>query len=261
MTATTQNWMGINFSFDNVADEQSSNNQSLGTIQCGLYKSTIKNAYISVIGEKNTPALTVVFDLEVGKEIVHNFWLTKLDDAESANVKNLRNFLSRVLYCNLTEKEFKELPAEEVNKKCSSVMTAIGKKNENASKLIGKTALLDITQKPFISRDRETKALKFTSVNKDSALSDLPKALLKVIEEAEEKADTTYDNIPQFGFKNELKMYGCHFYNDFDAEAKFYNTKAYDYVQELKKAPVENQVAEDELIGEDEIPWGDTDLS
>ena len=33
MTATTQNWMGINFSFDNVADEQSSNNQSIGTLQ------------------------------------------------------------------------------------------------------------------------------------------------------------------------------------------------------------------------------------
>ena len=92
MTTTTQNWMGINFSFDKVADEQSSNNSFVGTLECGLYKSTIKNAYISVIGEKNTPALTVVFDLEVGKELVHNFWLTKLDDPESANVKNLRNF-------------------------------------------------------------------------------------------------------------------------------------------------------------------------
>lgn len=234
MTTTTQNWMGINFSFDKVADEQSSNNIGLGTLQCGLYKSAIKNAYISVIGEKNTPALTVVFDLEVGKELVHNFWLTKLDDPESANVKNLRNFLSRVLYCELTSAEFKSLESDEVNKKCLSVMNAIGKKNENAAKLVGKTVLLDITQKPFISRDRETKALKFTSVPKSYKLADLPQALLKVIEEAEEKAGVTYDNIPQFGFKNELKMYGCHFYNDFDAEAKFYNTKAYDYVQELK---------------------------
>ena len=256
---TTQNWMGINFSFDNVADEQSSNNQSIGTLQCGLYKSTIKNAYISVIGEKNTPALTVVFDLEVGKEIVHNFWLTKLDDAESANVKNLRNFLSRVLYCDLTSSEFKELEAEEVNKKCLSVMNAIGKKNENAAKLTGKTVLLNITQKPFISRDKKTKALKFTNTPKAYKLADLPKALLNVIEDAEEKAGVTYDNIPQFGFKNELKMYGCHFYNDFDAKAKFYNTKAYDYVQELKAeantSTVTNQVADDELIGEDEISF------
>lgn len=234
MTTTTQNWMGINFSFDKVADESSKSGGFVGLLECGLYKSTIKNAYISVIGEKNTPALTVVFELEIGKELVHNFWLTKLDDPDSANVKNLRNFLSRVLYCDLTEKEFKSLDSEEVNKKCMSVMTAIGKKNENAAKLVGKTALLDITQKPFISRDRDTKALKFTTVSKASALSDLPKALLKVIEEAEEKAGVTYDNIPQFGFKNELKMYGCHFYNDFDAEAKFYNTKAYDYVQALK---------------------------
>jgi len=258
MTATTQNWMGINFSFDKVADEQSSNSNFVGTLECGLYKSTIKNAYISVIGEKNTPALTVVFDLEVGKELVHNFWLTKLDDPDSANVKNLRNFLSRVLYCELTEKEFKSLDAEEVNKKCMSVMTAIGKKNENAAKLVGKTVLLDITQKPFISRDRETKALKFTNTPKAYKLADLPKALLKVIEEAEEKAGVTYDNIPMFGFKNELKMYGCHFYNDFDTEAKFYNTKAYDYVQALKaeaSASTANQVADDELIGEDEIPF------
>ena len=258
MTAT-QNWMGINFSFDNVADESSKQGNFRGTLECGLYKSTIKNAYISVIGEKNTPALTVVFDLEVGKELVHNFWLTKLDEPEAANVKNLRNFLSRVLYCELTEKEFKSLDSEEINKKCLSVMNAIGKKNENAAKLVGKTVLLDITQKPFISRDRETKALKFTSVSKAGALSDLPKALLKVIEEAEEKAGVTYDNIPQFGFKNELKMYGCHFYNDYDTEAKFYNTKAYDYVQALKAeattSTATNQVADDELIGEDEIPF------
>src|SRR5574344_1347150 len=151
MTKTTQNWMGINFSFDKVADEQSSNSNFVGTLECGLYKASIKNTYVSVIGEKNTPALTVVFDLEVGKEIVHNFWLTKLDDADSANVKNLRNFLSRVLYCELTSAEFKSLDSEEVNKKCLSVMNAIGKKNENAAKLVGKTALLDITQKPFIS--------------------------------------------------------------------------------------------------------------
>lgn len=257
---TTQNWMGINFSFDNVADEQSSNNQSIGTLECGLYKSTIKNAYISVIGEKNTPALTVVFDLEVGKELVHNFWLTKLDEPEAANVKNLRNFLSRILYCELTEKEFKSLDSEEVNKKCLSVMNAIGKKNENAAKLVGKTVLLDITQKPFISRDRETKALKFTNVNKNAVVDELPKALLKVVQEAEEKADTTYDNVPQFGFKNELKMYGCHFYNDFLEEAKFYNnTKAYDYVQALKAeattSTATNQVADDDIIDEDCIPF------
>lgn len=257
MATTTQNWMGINFSFDKVADEQSSNSSFVGTLECGLYKSTIKNAYISVIGEKNTPALTVVFDLEVGKELVHNFWLTKLDEPDSANVKNLRNFLSRVLYCELTEKEFKSLEAEEVNKKCLSVMNAIGKKNENASKLVGKTVLLDITQKPFISRDKETKALKFTNIPKAYKLADLPQALLKVIEEAEEKAGVTYDNIPQFAFKNELKMYGCHFYNDFNPEAKFYNTKAYDYVQELKakEANTNNQIADDELIGEDEIAF------
>lgn len=253
MTAT-QNWMGINFSFDKVADEQSSSNKSIGTLECGLYKSTIKNAYISVIGEKNTPALTVVFDLETGKEIVNNFWLTKLDDIESANVKNLRNFLSRVLYCDLTTAEFKALSSEEVNKKCLSAMNAIGKNNESAAKLAGKNVLLDITQKPFISRDKETKALKFTNVLKAYNLSDIPKALLKVIEEAEEKAGVTYDNIPQFGFKNELRMYGCHFYNDFDAEAKFYNTKAYDYVQSLKSEP-NNKVSADDLIGDDEIPF------
>lgn len=256
---TTQNWMGINFSFDNVADEQSSNNKSIGTLECGLYKSTIKNAYISVIGEKNTPALTVVFDLEIGKEIINNFWLTKLDDIESANVKNLRNFLSRVLYCDLISSEFKALESEEVNKKCLSVMNAIGKNNENAAKLAGKNVLLDITQKPFISRDKETKALKFTNVSKAGALSDLPKALLKVIEEAEEKAGVTYDNIPMFGFKNELKMYGCHFYNDYDPEAKFYNTKAYDYVQALKAeantSTATNQVSDDDLIGDEEIPF------
>jgi hypothetical protein len=250
---TTQNWRGINFSFDNVADEQSSNNKAIGTLECGLYKSAIKNAYISVIGEKNTPALTVVFDLETGKEIVNNFWLTKLDDIESANVKNLRNFLSRVLYCELTLSEFKFLDAEEVNKKCLSVMNAIGKENENAAKLVGKTVLLDITQKPFISRG-ETKALKFTNTPKAYKLADLPKALLKVIEESEEKAGTTYDNIPQFGFKNELKMYGCHFYNDFSEDAKFYNTKAYDYVQSLKAEP-NNKVSSDDLIGEDEISF------
>ena len=91
MTTTTQNWMGINFSFDKVADEQSSNSSFVGTLECGLYKSTIKNAYISVIGEKNTPALTAVFELEEsGKEHIESLWMTKMDDDDSINKKKIK---------------------------------------------------------------------------------------------------------------------------------------------------------------------------
>lgn len=258
MTAGTKlpSWLGAGFSFDGVKDETSSSGDGLGLLQAGLYKAKIENAIVGVIGEKDTPALIVVFELENGKKITNNFWLTKLDDAESANVKNLRNLLTRSLYSELTEKEFKALDAKEVNERCEKVLTAIAKNGNNASKLNDKNVLVDITQKPFISVDKNTKAMKFTSVNKNSVIGEIPQALLKIIEEKETNAGVTYDKVPEFAFTNALKMYGIGFYNDFDENKKLYDTKAYQYVQSLK-TPAKAEEAEfsDDLIGEEEIPF------
>lgn len=270
---TTQNWMGINFSFDNVADERSKGTSFVGIQQCGRHKAELKNLYFSLHGEKNTPALTAVFELEEsGKEHIESLWLTKMDDNESVNKKKVKNLISTILYSELTEKEFDQLDSDEVATKVTNVLTTLGtlKQNENNTKaknaiekLFGRKVLLELTQTPFIARDKNSelkpKPIKLTDRDKSKYLNELPKALIKVIEDYEEYTGNTLDKIPEFAFKNELTWYGVLFYNDFDAEAKFYNTKAYDYVQALKAeattSTANNQVADDELIGEDEIPF------
>ena len=263
MTTTTQNWMGINFSFDKVADESSKSGGFVGLQQCGKHKAELKNLYFSVIGAKERPALTSVFILEdSGKEIIENLHCDQMNLAEFPNSKQparIRNLMTRILYSNLTEKEFKELSDDEINEKVTKALMAIQKKPASAEKLFGKKSLLDITQTPFIAKDKETKAIKLTAKDKLTHLNELPDALVKCIKNHEEYTETTLDKIPEFAFKNELKWYGCHFYNDFSEDDKFYNTKAYDYVQALKAeastSTAINQVADDELIGEDEIPF------
>ena len=110
MTTTTQNWMGINFSFDKVADERSKGTSFVGIQQCGRHKAELKNLYFSLHGEKNTPALTAVFELEEsGKEHIESLWMTKMDDDDSVNKKKIKNLISTILYSDLTEKEFEQL--------------------------------------------------------------------------------------------------------------------------------------------------------
>lgn len=252
--ATTKNWLGIDFSFDNVADKVSSSATGVGLLQCGLYKAVIEKGYATFVGQKNTPCLTIEWNLEdFGKKITNNLWLTKLDDSDSANMKNLKNFLSRVLFEELTEADYKALPKEEVNDACMEFMTKLASNKEYANILVGKKALIDLTQNPFISRDRDTKEIKLTNKNKKDVLSELPQQLVKVIEEQENLSGMIFGKLPEFAFKNEIKMYGIHFYNDYKEDAKFYDTKAYEYVQKLKE---EKKAIENTMIGDEEIPFG-----
>lgn len=266
MTTTTQNWMGINFSFDKVADERSKGTSFVGIQQCGRHKAELKNLYFSLHGEKNTPALTAVFELEEsGKEHIESLWMTKMDDDDSVNKKKIKNLISTILYSELTEEEFKSLDSEEVAEKCKNLLITLGtlKQNENNTKaknaiekLFGRKVLLELTQTPFIARDKNSelkpKPIKLTDRDKSKYLNELPKALIKVITDYEEYTGNTLDKIPEFAFKNELTWYGVLFYNDFDPEAKFYNTKAYDYVQALKaeaSSTSQESYFSDDLIG------------
>ena len=261
--ATTQNWMGINFSFDNVADESSKSGGFVGLQQCGKHKAELKNLYFSVIGAKERPALTSVWVLEdSGKEIIESLHCDQMNLKEFPNSKQparIRNLMTRILFSELTEKEFKELSDDEINEKVSKALTAIQKKPTSAEKLFGRKTLLDITQTPFIAKDKDTKAIKFTAMDKLTHLNELPDALVKCIKNHESYTETSLDKVPEFAFKNELKWYGVHFYNDFDAEAKFYNTKAYDYVQALKAEATTSTATEQpalcDEIDDSEIPF------
>ena len=78
MATATQNWLG-QFSFDTTADKTSSTRTGIGVLECGLYKATVKNAIMGVLGAKDTRALIVTYELEDnGKAITQNLWLNDL---------------------------------------------------------------------------------------------------------------------------------------------------------------------------------------
>lgn len=228
-TATTENWLGFAANFSNVDDRTSESNFEL--LPEGFYKAEIKNVLKSVIGANNKPALTITLELEEGKkEIVHNLFLPQTGDEQSAidfKLQNLRNFFTRCIYSKLTKDEYNALDAKEKNDALAKMQTSA----KGPAQFIGAKVLVHIKQEPFISQDKESKAIKFTETPTAYLISAMPKQILNLINEKEQNG-IDMSKMPVILFSNKVAACGFGFYNDFDSEAVLKNSKAYDFIQE-----------------------------
>lgn len=247
MATATQNWLGFSANFENVEDKTSESNFEL--LPEGFYKAEVKNVIKSVIGSNDKPALTVTLELEEGKkEMVHNLFLPETGDEQTAidfKLQNLRNFFTRCLYSKLTKDEYNALDSAEKNNALAKMQTSA----KGPAQFIGSKVLVHIKQEPFIAQDKETKAIKFTDIDTVSVINKLPKQLLKQIE-IQEKKGINMDKLPIFLFSNKIAAYGFGFYNDFNPEAEFKNSKSYDFIQSLGNTTVkaDNKAATQELV-------------
>lgn len=228
-TATAQqNWLGFSANFENVEDRTSESTFEL--LPEGFYKAEIKNVVKSVLGENNKPALTITLELEEGKkEMVHNLFLPQNGDEQTAidfKLQNLRNFFTRCLYSKLTKDEYTALDAKEKNDALTKMQTSA----KGPAQFIGSKVLVHIKQEPFISQDKETKALKFTEKPTAYLINAMPKSILKLINEKEQNG-VDMSKMPVILFSNKIAACGFGFYNDFDPDAVLKNSKAYDFIQ------------------------------
>ena len=225
MVATaTQNWLGFSVNFENVEDRTSESNFEL--LPEGFYKAEIKKVVQSVLGANDKPALTITLELEEGKkEMVHNLFLPQNGDEQTAidfKLQNLRNFFTRCLYSKLTKDEYNALDAKEKNDALAKMQTS----SKGPAQFVGSKVLVHIKQEPFMSQDKETKAIKFTEKPTAYLINAMPKSILKLINEKEQNG-VDMSKMPVILFA----ACGFGFYNDFDSEAVLKNSKAYDFIQ------------------------------
>lgn len=235
----TQNWLGIKVNFEKVDDKTSESN-SFELLQEGFYRATIKSLNKSELGQNHRQALTMVVTLDDcnDREIIHNLFLPEQGDNENAikfKNENLKNFFTRFAYRKLTKEEFSQIDSSEVNATLQKIMT----KQPNFE---GAKMLVHIKQEPFISRDKETKAIKWTNVKYQPELCTKP--ILKLIQELEQKG-TDVDYFPVIMFSNKIAAHGFGFYNDYDQEAILKNSKSYDMIKGLNAQVVNDNNEED----------------
>lgn len=227
-TTTTQNWLGFSANFENVEDRTSESNFEL--LPEGFYKAEVKKVIKSVIGANNKSALTITLELEEGKkEIVHNLFLPENGDEQTAidfKLQNLRNFFTRCIYSKLTKEEYNALDTKEKNDALVKMQTSA----KGPGQFVGAKVLVHIKQEPFISQDRDTKALKFTEKSTGYLINSMPKSILKLIEE-KERAGIDMSKMPVILFSNKIAAHGFGFYNDFNPDIELKNSKAYDFIQ------------------------------
>ena len=240
-----QSWLGISLNYFSNAEEKTSEGSSFELLKEGFYRATVKNAYKSVIGSNNRPAFTVVFTLDdfSNKEINHIIYLEEDTDDETKKINkknNLRNFFSRFVYRNITKSEYDKFSTKEVNDTIQELCV------KNQPTFTGAKMLVDIKQEPFVSRDRDTKAIKWT--DKPFNANICTKPILKVIQELQ-KSGVEVDKFPVILFSNKIAFNGCGFYNDYNENAKLKNSPSYDFIQSL------NTTKSDDVIDEPEIPW------
>lgn len=239
----TQNWMGINLNFNGVEDKTS--DSSFELLQEGFYRATIKSVNKSELGDKHRPALTITMTLDDfgNKEIVHSLYLPEVGDNEQKvqfKKENLKNFFTRFAYRNLTKDEYDKLDKGEVNNTLTNMMTT-------QPNFAGAKVLINIKQEPFISRDKETKGIKWTNVIYNPDICTKP--ILKLIQDLEKKG-IEFKNFPVFMFSNKVAAHGFGFYNDYDENAELKNNKSYDFVTETGL----DKVGSSEETTTDEVP-------
>lgn len=253
MATTNQNWMGINIDFSTAEDKTSVGN-GFELLEEGFYKAEIKNVVKGVLGANDRPALIINLELEDNKkEMTCNLFLPQNGDSENAikfKKEVLRNFFTRTVFNKLTEAEYKELSADEVNSALLEAQT--DKKAEK--QFIGKKVLVHIKQEPFIAQEGKGGAIKFTDKKVANVLNNAPIQVVKLISEKEKSGvDMTY--FPVILFSNKVAPHGFGFYNDYNNDVVLKNSKAYDFVQSLNQVASTSAPQADELIGEDEIPF------
>lgn len=223
----------------------------------GLYKAVVKNAYRSTIGTKNTPATTVVFELEdSGKEIVHNYFDPSETDTSDFKIKGLRNFLTRMIYHQENSQDYKLKDNDSINADLEKVAgLSQAQLAKWLEKLAGRKVLVNLTQEPFISK--KDGAIEFLDIPKNSLIDSIPANILRVIAQHEEYTGTTLEKMPKIAFTNKINPFGngVQFYADYE-EKELKNSASYDWVQSLKKQAVAASADfSDDLIGEEEIPF------
>ena len=232
----TQSWLGLSINFTNVEDK-TSESSNFELLKEGFYRATIKSANRSVLGANNKPALTITLTLDDcnNKEIVHNLFLPEATDKDTAKQfkeENLRNFFTRFAYNKLTKEEYSNLTTEEVNAKLQSLMTT-------QPNFAGAKILVHIKQEPFISRDKATGAIKFTSVLKDDVIRQCTQPVLKLIQ-AEEQKGVDMFTMPVILFSNKVAAHGFGFYNDYDENAVLKDSKSFEFIQSIGANVVTN---------------------
>lgn len=221
-----QNWMGINIDFNNVEDK-TSESSGFELLKEGFYRATIKSVNKSELGQNHRPALTITMTLDdfSDKEIVHSLYLPEVGDKENAvkfKNENLRNFFTRYIFRQLTKEEFAQLDNSVITAELQKVMTT-------QPNFAGAKVLIDLRQEPFVSRDKETKAIKWTNVAYNPEICTKP--ILKLVQELETKG-IEVKNFPVFMFSNKVAAHGFGFYNDYAEGKELKNNKSYDFVIE-----------------------------
>lgn len=233
-----QNWMGLTIDFGKVEDRTSESNFEL--LQEGFYRATIKSVNKSELGQNHKQALTITLTLDdcSDKEIVHNLFLPENGDSESAikfKNENLRNFFTRFAFRQLTKGEYEKLDSSVINAELQKIMTTM-------PNFAGAKVLVHVKQEPFISRDRETKAVNWTNYVYNPNIC--TKQVLKLIQELE-KNGVEVKNFPVIMFTNRIAPYGFGFYNDYDQNAELKNNKSYDFIQDLSNIATVGETVEE----------------
>ena len=130
-------------------------------------------------------------------------------------------------YRNITKAEFDKIPKEDVNKAIEELFL------KTQPNVAGAKMLVNIKQEPFVSRDRDTKAIKWT--DKPFNANICTKPVLKVIQELQ-KSGVEVDKFPVILFSNKVSAYGFGFYNDYNENAELKNSTSYDFIQSLGAA-------------------------
>ena len=239
-----QNWLGIDINFSNV-EEKTSESSSFELLKEGWHRVTIKDFQKTTLGQNNKPVLSMVLNFDdFDKELTHNLFLAEATDSENAKKfknENLRNFLTRFAYRNLTKEEYLKISVDDITKMLSSLMTT-------QPNFIGAKMLVDVRQEPFISRDKNTKAINFTNVDFNGAIC--PKSILKLIQ-TEQAKGIEFDKFPVILFSNKIAPCGFGFYNDYNENIELKNSKVYDFAQKINQGTSNNN----DVIDEDIIPF------
>jgi len=227
----TNDWLGINF---DTAEEKTSNSNSFELLKEGLYKAVVKSIAVDT---SNTPVMYVNFELEDSDKVfTGKYWL---NDKET-NKSNLKNLYSRCEFSGLTEKEYK-------TNNC--ITTSPKSKTQAESILLGKKVLVHLSQGFYFPKDKTTGEQKYLNLGLD--ITKMPKYLVDQIAKYEEYNQFKFEQHPVIYFNNEVRMYGIHFYNDFNPDAKFTNSIVYEYYQDAQKQ--EQNISN--IIGDDEISF------
>lgn len=225
----SENWLGIDVNFENVQDKTASTEFEL--LLTGYYRAEIKNVIKSVLGENDKPALTVNLYLEdIKTDFTHDIYLPQQGDEEDKiqfKKENLRNFFSRCAFNKLTRAEYNNLTEEEKQAGLKQVQNSPNGLNQ----FKGLKVLVCITQEPFISCDKVTKAINFTDIPTANLINSMPKKLLKLINDYEAK-QIDMSKMPVILFSNKVSAHGFGFYNDFEPDKELKDSKSYIWVQE-----------------------------